>query len=270
MLRNRVLAGVLGLVVVGLFYFEVHATAGLLWRAIADNASRDTLTSPAKLAALAGEVRKVADGRLGSVTSLIAFVYITLQTFCIPGTIALNVVTGALLGVQVGLPLCVLLGTVGACCCFGLSSVAGTRLVAAADAKLMKGQGIGKLRGSVQRYRSELLAYLLFLRLTPILPNWLINLGSPVASVPLSQFALATLLGITPQTYLSVRFGTLAQTGSLKAIVTPYDTAAIAGLGVVVLVITRLKRRFGAADATSSDGATGSGDSPTTAASGKK
>uniref|UniRef100_A0A7S1LJK0 VTT domain-containing protein n=1 Tax=Neobodo designis TaxID=312471 RepID=A0A7S1LJK0_NEODS len=250
-LRNRVLAAALAIAVIGLIYFEVHTTAVDFWRVVRAHASRETLSSPEKLADFAREVRKVADGRLASVTSLIACIYITLQTFCIPGTIALNVVTGALLGVQFGLPLCVLLGTAGACCCYGGSSIFGTQLAAAVDAKLMKGQGVGKLRASVQRYRSDLFVYLLFLRLTPILPNWLINLGSPVASVPLYQFALATLLGITPQTYLSVRFGTLAQTGgNVKALVTPYDTAAIAALGVIALVVMRLKKRFaGALDA---------------------
>jgi uncharacterized membrane protein YdjX (TVP38/TMEM64 family) len=242
-IRNRVLAAFVALLVVSCVYWEVHVAAIDLYRVIA-HSPKGSLTSPAKLVDLASDIRKVAEGQLVAVTLLIVVIYITLQTFCIPGTVGLNVVTGALLGLGTALPLCVVLGTIGATCCYALSSVAGLRLATAVDQKLMQGQGINKLRTSVARYRSDLFAYLLFLRLTPILPNWLINLGSPVASVPLGHFALATFLGITPQTYLSVRFGTVAQSGSIKTIVTWYDTAAVAGIGCVVLLATRLKKRF--------------------------
>jgi uncharacterized membrane protein YdjX (TVP38/TMEM64 family) len=245
LIRNRIMAAFLTLLVVALIYMEVHKVAGELWGVLRASPS-GSFTQPSKLVDLAAAVKKVADGQLIAVTLLIVVIYVTLQTFCIPGTIGLNVITGALLGLGYGLPLCVLLGTLGASMCYTLSSVAGVRFAAAVDQKLMQGQGIGKLRSSVARYRADLFAYLLFLRLTPILPNWLINLGSPLANVPLKHFALATMLGITPQTYLSVRFGTLAQTGTIKSIVTWYDTLAVAAIGCVVLLVVRLKKKFAA------------------------
>ena len=49
--------------------------------------------------------------------------------------------------------------------------------------------------------------YLLFLRITPILPNWFINAASPVISVPYFPFCFATFLGVMPQTFLTVEVG---------------------------------------------------------------
>ena len=43
----------------------------------------------------------------------------------------------------------------------------------------------------------NLFFFLLFLRISPLLPNWLINLASPVVGVPFKYFLLATILGIT-------------------------------------------------------------------------
>jgi len=37
--------------------------------------------------------------------------------------------------------------------------------------------------------------YLLFLRLTPLLPNWFVNVACPVVGVPLWKFAAATFIG---------------------------------------------------------------------------
>lgn len=42
----------------------------------------------------------------------------------------------------------------------------------------------------VDRRRGDLFNYLVFLRVTPILPNIFINIASPVVDVPLRHFAL--------------------------------------------------------------------------------
>lgn len=47
----------------------------------------------------------------------------------------------------------------------------------------------------VEKHRNDLLSYILFLRMTPLLPNWFINLVAPVIGVPLYPFALGTFLG---------------------------------------------------------------------------
>lgn len=43
--------------------------------------------------------------------------------------------------------------------------------------------------------REHLFNYVVFLRVTPILPNWFINLASPLIGVPLAPFFFGTLAG---------------------------------------------------------------------------
>lgn len=242
-LRNRLCISIFALLILTLYYFEISTVAGKLWGVVA-SAPSGFYTSPHEIVNLCAEVKHVAEGQLVSVTMLLMFIYLCLQTFCIPGTIAINAICGALLGVKVGLPLCVLAGTVGASSCYILSSVAGNSLAEYVDRRLMKSKGVPKLRAAVQKYKNDLFAYLLFLRLTPFLPNWLINLASPVVHVPLRHFAIATFLGITPQTYLSVRFGTLATATGVRSIVSIYDTVVIALCGTLILLGWKLRKKF--------------------------
>jgi len=44
--------------------------------------------------------------------------------------------------------------------------------------------------------RNDLLYYVIFLRVTPIVPNWFINLASPLIDIPLFPFAFGTFIGI--------------------------------------------------------------------------
>jgi uncharacterized membrane protein YdjX (TVP38/TMEM64 family) len=48
---------------------------------------------------------------------------------------------------------------------------------------------------------------MLFLRITPLLPNWLINLASPIVGVPYKYFILATIFGLMPANIMHVSMG---------------------------------------------------------------
>ncbi|RNF26360.1 SNARE associated golgi family protein [Trypanosoma conorhini] len=207
-----------------------------------------SLRSAAGVAKFCNDIQTLAVNRILQMVVLITVVYLFLQALCVPGTVALNAVTGAVLGTALGVPYCTLLGTAGATCCYLLSSLVGVRLVERVDGRLMKGKGLAKIRLQVNRYRGDLFVYLLFLRLTPILPNWLVNLASPVVGVPLRVFALATCLGILPQTYLTVRFGAFARTtmGKSGPIVSLWDTLLLVVLGLAVLAAFWLKKRLSA------------------------
>ena len=221
--------------------------------AVVSAAPKGSFKEPAKMLALAADIKAAAHDNLFAVTAMFCTLSVVLLTFCIPGTIMLNVLFGALLDVSLAVPLCVSLGALGGTFCYGLSSLAGAKVAERLDAKLLGGKGIPNLRRQVDRYRKDLLAYLLFLRLTPILPNWLINIASPVVGVPLRIFVIATVIGITPQTYLACRFGSLvsqlAQAQGIRSIVTLQDTILIAFLGVAVVGLNQLKRRFSASTA---------------------
>lgn len=59
------------------------------------------------------------------------------------------------------------------------------------------------------RRRERLLNYMLFLRITPTLPNTFINVASPIVDVPYHTFFLATLIGLIPAAYVTVKVFTL-------------------------------------------------------------
>lgn len=47
----------------------------------------------------------------------------------------------------------------------------------------------------VNEHRQNLFWYMLFLRLTPLIPNWFVNLGSPLVGMPYIYFLVATFFG---------------------------------------------------------------------------
>ena len=52
-----------------------------------------------------------------------------------------------------------------------------------------------KFHGMVEANRQNLFWYMLFLRLTPLIPNWFVNLGSPLVGMPYVYFIVATFFG---------------------------------------------------------------------------
>lgn len=57
----------------------------------------------------------------------------------------------------------------------------------------------------IAKRRDRLLNYMLFLRVTPTLPNLFINLASPIVDIPFHIFFLATVIGLIPASYITVR-----------------------------------------------------------------
>lgn len=57
----------------------------------------------------------------------------------------------------------------------------------------------------IAKRREKLLNYMLFLRITPTLPNTFINVASPIVDIPFHIFFLATMVGLIPASYITVR-----------------------------------------------------------------
>ena len=58
-----------------------------------------------------------------------------------------------------------------------------------------------------QGFRNHATSYLLFLRLTPVFPFWLVNLVAAVVGLPLRTFVFATAIGIVPASFIYVSVG---------------------------------------------------------------
>lgn len=133
---------------------------------------------------------------------VIAVLYIFLQAFSIPGSIGLSVVSGALFGVPVGFPLVIACATIGPTLSYGLSYFIGRAIVK----RVFPNQMVW-FAAQVDKRRRNLFNFLLFLRITPFLPNFFINLASPLLGVPLHSFVIATMFGIMPATFMHVSAG---------------------------------------------------------------
>ncbi|XP_034240775.1 transmembrane protein 41A-like [Thrips palmi] len=133
--------------------------------------------------------------------------YIYKQTFAIPGTVFLNVLGGALFGVVVGFPLCCFLTATGASCCYLLSAACGQDIVQKYFPNQLK-----NFQDKVQRNSHQLLYYLLFLRMFPMSPNWLINVIAPLVGVPLPLFFFTVLFGLGPYVLVCTQAGVILST----------------------------------------------------------
>lgn len=115
----------------------------------------------------------------------ILMLYVIMQTFAIPGTVSLSLLSGALYGSTRGFALIAVVSTLGSCSCYCMSKLFG-RPVARAIWK----EKLDHFSTEVSRQNHDLLSYIIFLRVTPVLPNVFINVASPIVGVPLWEFFL--------------------------------------------------------------------------------
>lgn len=129
-------------------------------------------------------------------------VYIFLQTFAIPGSIFLSILSGFLFPFYLALILVCCCSAIGASLCFFLSNLLGKKLV-----KRFFPQKAAEWAKTVTKHKNNLLNYIIFLRVTPFLPNWFINMTAPVIGVPLVPFALGTFIGVAPPSFVAIQAG---------------------------------------------------------------
>lgn len=200
-----------------------------------------------------------------TVVALLGYVglYAAVVALSLPGALILTLTGGLLFGWLMGTIATVIAATLGATGIFLIAKTSfGETLASRA------GPWIEKLRSG---FRENALSYLLFLRLVPAFPFFVVNLVPALLGVPLKTFVIGTFFGIIPgTTAFSVAGAGLgsvieAQNASQKAcldanagneaacpytidtsaLVTPELLAAFALLGVVALVPVFVKKLRG-------------------------
>jgi uncharacterized membrane protein YdjX (TVP38/TMEM64 family) len=205
----------------------------------------------------------VAAHRVVAILSFIA-VYAAAVALSFPGAALLTIGGGAIFGALTGGLAAMTAATSGAAIIFlitkyAFSCVAGcgwTRRAAPLAEKLAAG------------FRKDAFCYLVFLRLVPLFPFWLVNLISAPAGVALVPFVTATALGIIPATFAFAFFGAglsnaivaeasayqdcvaAGETGcrldfDLQAAITPELIGGLVVLGLIAL-IPPVARRYSA------------------------
>ncbi len=157
----------------------------------------------------------------------IGFALYTLQVaFSLPGSLLLSLTAGFVFGRWVGTALVVVAATLGATLLF----LAARYLFADAARRRMGALG-EKINAG---FTKNAFSYLLFLRLVPVFPFFLVNLAPAFTSIPLRTYVLATAIGIVPGTFVFVNLGqALGRIESLQGLV---SAEVLAGLGLLALL----------------------------------
>lgn len=118
--------------------------------------------------------------------------YVAVVALSLPGALIMTLSGGLFFGWQIGAPATIVAATIGATIIF---VVAKTSVGATLAEKA--GPWLDKLRDG---FAENALSYLLFLRLVPAFPFFVVNVVPALLSVPLRTYVLGTLLGIIPGT----------------------------------------------------------------------
>jgi len=167
---------------------------------------------------------------------VIAFlVYAGAVAFSLPGGIVLSLTTGFIFGRWAGTLLAVLAATAGATLVF----LAARYLFADAARRRMGALGEKISDG----FTENAFHYLLFLRLVPVFPFFLVNLAPAFTNITLRTYVSGTLVGIIPGTFVYVNLGqTLGRIDSLSGLISTETIGAFVLLGLFALVPALLKK----------------------------
>jgi uncharacterized membrane protein YdjX (TVP38/TMEM64 family) len=169
--------------------------------------------------------------------SLICYglIYILCIAISIPGGLVLTLIGGFLFGLING-TLCVLFSaTVGATLLFlAVQYSVGSWLSQKATPWTKKME---------IEFQHNAFYYLLFLRLVPVFPFWIVNIVPGILNIPLRTFISATLIGILPGTFIYISVGNglnkIFETGgtpNFNIIFTPAILLPLIGLAALSLV----------------------------------
>jgi uncharacterized membrane protein YdjX (TVP38/TMEM64 family) len=172
-----------------------------------------------------------------AVLAIFVFVatYALVAAFSVPGGLWLTITAGFLFGALWGTVYAVIGATAGACAAFlAARYVAGDRL------RRRAGDAIRRMEHA---FRRNAVSYLLFLRLVPVFPFWLVNLVPAFLGVSFRLYLLTTVVGIIPGALVYALvgngLGTVLDAGGkpdLDIIFEPEVLAPLLGLSLLALL----------------------------------
>lgn len=163
--------------------------------------------------------------------------YIIVTALALPISLLKTLLAGALFGLLPGVILTSFASTIGSTLCFLLSRYLFRDFVQGKYEKYLSkvNQGI----------KEEGLLYLLFLRLSPIFPFFVINLTFGLTHMKWSNFYWISQIGMLPATILFVNAGNqLAQINNVQDILTLKVIISLSALGLLPIITKRIYERF--------------------------
>lgn len=172
-------------------------------------------------------------------------VYAAVTAISIPGAVVLTLAGGYLFGTWAGGLATVIGATLGAIAIFYA-----VRTSLGESLRRRAASSGGRLKSIIDGVAAGAFGYILTLRLIPLVPFWLVNVAAGIAHAPPRAYALATLFGIMPASFIysgiGAGIGTLIQRGDaidLRSLATPQILLPLAGLGLLSLAATIYRQR---------------------------
>jgi uncharacterized membrane protein YdjX (TVP38/TMEM64 family) len=169
------------------------------------------------------------------------FAYTIVVALSLPGATIMTLTGGFLFGIATGSTLTVVGATLGATALFLIARTALGDVL-----RRKAGPFLARMADGFNR---DAFNYLLFLRLVPVFPFWVVNLVPALLGMRLIPFVVATGLGIIPATIIFAAFGAglgdIFDAGGevdLKSVLNPTLIAALIGLGLLALLPVAVKR----------------------------
>lgn len=130
--------------------------------------------------------------------AFIAF-YALVVTLSLPGAALLSILGGALFPQPLSTLYVVLGATVGATALFAAAK--------SAFGLFFRRRARGKMNRLKKGFKKAQASYLLFVRLVPLFPFWLVNLAAAFANIRLKRFIWTTAVGIIPGSFVFTQAG---------------------------------------------------------------
>lgn len=141
---------------------------------------------------------RVAENHIGIALSFVG-AYAFFVVLSLPGAAFRTMASGFLFGPALGTIYAVIGATLGAIILFVIAR--------ASFKELFRNQHEGRLRKLADSFSRNALNYLLFLRLVPLFPFWIVNLAAAYIGMKIRVFAIATFIGIIPGTLVFSSMG---------------------------------------------------------------
>ena len=174
---------------------------------------------------------------------LFVLVYALVVAFSLPIAVIITPVGGFLFGIWLGATLSVIGATLGSVAVFLAARTAFHDLFHA-----RAGRSLARLE---EGFRRDSFNYLLFLRLVPVFPFWLINIVPALLGMKVGPYTLATLIGIIPGAVVysgvGASFGMLIERGERPDLSVIFEwrillpLLGLAALSLLPVLYTRLR-----------------------------
>lgn len=171
--------------------------------------------------------------------------YLAATALSLPWGSLLTIAGGFLFGPYLGSFLTVIAATAGATIVFLVAkSALGDPLRARAH-RTLRFSALKRLEAGFQ---ANALSYMLFLRLAPIFPFFIVNLAPAFLGVSLRVYVVGTLIGIIPGTFVYALVGSglgsvfdRNQDFSIEGVLTPEVVAALVGMSLLTMIPVAVK-----------------------------